>query len=216
MPLKNMYRWITAVLVAVLGNDVSAQDVRLQAIFGSSAMFEIDGRQRLLKSGASSPEGIQLVSVTSKAALIRIDDREQRLTMDAPVAASYAEVDRAEVRLTPDSRGHYSTTAWINGRRVTVMVDTGATSIAFNYPTARNLGLDLSRARPLNVSTASGVEKAYQVQLDSVTIGGIKVHNVEATVLGNDFPEVTLLGNSFLSRVDMQQQGGLLLLRARN
>ncbi|WP_226663622.1 TIGR02281 family clan AA aspartic protease [Microbulbifer aggregans] len=203
-------------LVAVLGNDVSAQDVRLQAIFGSSAMFEIDGRQRLLKSGASSPEGIQLVSVTSKAALIRIDDREQRLTMDAPVAASYAEVDRAEVRLTPDSRGHYSTTAWINGRRVTVMVDTGATSIAFNYPTARNLGLDLSRARPLNVSTASGVEKAYQVQLDSVTIGGIKVHNVEATVLGNDFPEVTLLGNSFLSRVDMQQQGGLLLLRARN
>ncbi|MFV8781336.1 retropepsin-like aspartic protease family protein [Microbulbifer sp. SA54] len=205
-----------ALLAAFSGNVAAAQDVRLQAIFGSSAMFEIDGRKRVLKSGASSPEGVKLLSVTSEYALVLIDGREQRLTLDAPVATSYAQAGRAEVRLTPDSRGHYSTTAWINGRRVPVMVDTGATSIAFNYPTARNLGLDLSRARPLNVSTASGVERAYSLQLDSVTIGGIKVHNVQATVLGNDFPQVTLLGNSFLSRVDMQQQDGLLLLRARN
>lgn len=203
-------------LLAALPQLAAAQEVRLQAIFGSSAMFEIDGKQRLLKPGKTSPEGVKLVSVTSEAALVQVDGRELRLTLAAPVAANYEKVEKAEVRLAPDSGGHYRTTAWINGRSVPVMVDTGATSIAFNYPTARNLGLDLSRARPLNVSTASGVAKAYRVQLDSVTIGGIKVHNVEATVLGNDFPEVTLLGNSFLSRVDMQQQDGLLLLRARN
>lgn len=205
-----------AFLLAVLSPVAVAQEVRLQAIFGSSAMFEINGKQRLLKAGKSSPEGVQLLSVTSDQARVLIDGREQRLTLAAPIAAKYAEVNRAEVRLTADSRGHYSTAAWINGRRVNVMVDTGATSIAFNYPTAKNLGLDLSRAKPMTVSTASGVEQAYRVQLDSVTIGGIKVHNVEATVLGSDFPRITLLGNSFLSRVDMQQQDGLLLLRARN
>ncbi|MFD1217476.1 MULTISPECIES: retropepsin-like aspartic protease family protein [Microbulbifer] len=193
-----------------------AQDVRLQAIFGSSAMFEIEGNKRLLKSGKTSPEGVKLVSVTSDYALIEMNGREQRLSLAAPVAASYAKVSKAEVRLNPDSRGHYSTTAWINGRRVPVMVDTGATSIALNYPMAKSLGLDLSRAKPVTVSTASGVEQAYHIQLSSVTIGGITVHNVEATVLGSDFPRVTLLGNSFLSRVDMQQQDGLLLLRARN
>ena len=199
-------------MLPAVGN---AQDVRLQAIFGSSAMFEIDGKRRLLKSGKTA-EGISLVSVTSDYALVRIDGREQKLTLAAPVAANYEQVQRAEVRLNADSRGHYSTTAWINGRRVNVMVDTGATSLAFNYPTAKSLGLDLASAQPMTVTTASGVEKAYRLNLASVTIGGITVHNVEATVLGSDFPRVTLLGNSFLSRVDMQQQDGLLLLRARN
>ncbi|MBY6210284.1 TIGR02281 family clan AA aspartic protease [Microbulbifer agarilyticus] len=213
MKLRGLFILAVTLLVPAIA---SAQEVRLQAIFGSSAMFEVDGKQRLLKSGKTSPEGVTLVSVTNDHALVRIDGREQKLTLAAPVAANYAKAERAEVRLNPDSRGHYSTTAWINGRRVNVMVDTGATSIAFNYPTAKSLGLDLSRAKPMTVSTASGVEKAYRLQLASVTIGGITVHNVDATVLGSDFPSVTLLGNSFLSRVDMQQQDGLLLLRARN
>ncbi|MBY6190278.1 TIGR02281 family clan AA aspartic protease [Microbulbifer agarilyticus] len=213
MKLRGLFILAVTLLVPAIAG---AQDVRLQAIFGTSAMFEVNGKQRLLKSGKTSPEGVTLVSVTSEYALVRIDGREQKLTLAAPVAANYAEAQRAEVRLNPDSRGHYSTTAWINGRRVNVMVDTGATSIAFNYPTAKSLGLDLSRAKPMTVSTASGVEKAYRLQLASVTIGGITVHNVDATVLGSDFPSVTLLGNSFLSRVDIQQQGGLLLLRARN
>ncbi|WP_051687172.1 TIGR02281 family clan AA aspartic protease [Microbulbifer sp. HZ11] len=213
MKIHNLLVSIALALSPLVSN---AQDVRLQAIFGTSAMFEIDGKQRLLKSGKTSPEGVRLVSVTSDYALVLIDGREQKLTLAAPVAANYQQVERAEVRLNADSRGHYSTTAWINGRRVDVMVDTGATSIAFNYPTAKSLGLDLARARPMTVSTASGVEKAYRLNLASVTIGGITVHNVDATVLGSDFPQVTLLGNSFLSRVDMQQQDGLLLLRARN
>jgi len=202
--------------LALLPLSVMAQDVRLQAIFGSSAMFEIDGKKRLLKSGKRSPEGVKLVSVTSEHALIEMDGREQKLSLAAPVAASYAEVSRAEVRLNPDSRGHFNTSAWINGRQVPVLVDTGATTVALNYPTAKSLGLDLSRAKATRVSTASGVEQAYRIHLSSVTIGGITVHNVEATVLGSDFPRVTLLGNSFLSRVDLQQQDGLLLLRARN
>ncbi|MCQ3828919.1 TIGR02281 family clan AA aspartic protease [Microbulbifer elongatus] len=211
--MRNLVVSIVLLMTPLLS---SAQDVRLQAIFGTSAMFEIDGKRRLLKSGKTSPEGVRLVSVTSDYALVSIDGREQKLTLAAPVAANYQQAERAEVRLNADSRGHYSTTAWINGRRVDVMVDTGATSIAFNYPTAKSLGLDLARARPMTVSTASGVEKAYRLNLASVTIGGITVHNVDATVLGSDFPRVTLLGNSFLSRVDMQQQDGLLLLRARN
>ncbi|WGL16107.1 TIGR02281 family clan AA aspartic protease [Microbulbifer bruguierae] len=209
-------RAISSLVLLLLSLSAAAQDVRLKAIFGTSAMFEIDGRQRLLKSGNTSPEGVRLVSVTSENATVEIDGRTQQLSLSAPIAANYAEVQKAEVRLAADSRGHYSTTAWINGRQVPVLVDTGATSIAFNYPTARNLGLDLARAQPMTVSTANGMARAYRLQLDSVTIGGIKVHNVEASVLGDDFPQITLLGNSFLSRVDMQQQDGLLLLRARD
>jgi aspartyl protease family protein len=195
---------------------LSAQQVRLKGLFGSSAMLEIDGRQRLLKTGQQSPEGVQLLEATTSYARLKINGAEQKLTLDAPVAANYQQTQSVEVRLTPDSRGHYSTNAWINGRSVSVMVDTGATSIAFNYPTARGLGLNLDRAQAIQVSTANGVARAYRLQLDSVTIGGIKLHNVDATVHTDDFPQITLLGNSFLSRVDMQQQSGVLILRARN
>ncbi|SEA45762.1 retropepsin-like aspartic protease family protein [Microbulbifer marinus] len=193
-----------------------AQQVQLKGLFGNSAMLEINGQQRLLKAGQKTPEGVKLLEATTKYARVLIDGREQKLTLAAPVAASYAEASRAEVRLKPDGRGHYSTNAWVNGRSVAIMVDTGATSIAFNYPTARRLGLNLERAQPIRVSTANGIARAYKVNLDSVTIGGIKLHNVEATVHADDFPQITLLGNSFLSRVDMEQQGGVLILRARN
>lgn len=194
----------------------AAQQVQLKGLFGSSAMLEIDGRQRLLKAGQQSPDGVKLLEATTDYARVRIGGREQKLTLDAPVAASYQRAERAEVRLVPDSRGHYSTSAWVNGRRVSMMVDTGATSIAFNYPTARRLGLDLERAQPISVSTANGIARAYRLKLDSVTIGGIKLHSVNATVHTDDFPRITLLGNSFLSRVDMEQQRGVLILRARN
>ena len=195
---------------------LAAQQVQLKGLFGSSAMLEIDGRQRLLKAGQVSPEGVQLLEATTRHALVKIDGREQKLTLKAPIAASYERASQAEVRLMPDSRGHYSTSAWVNGRRVPVMVDTGATSIAFNYPTAQRLGLNLERAHPIQVSTANGIARAYRIQLASITIGGIKLHNVDATVHADDFPSITLLGNSFLSRVDMEQQRGVLILRARN
>jgi len=211
-----MMRTLWIALLCLLPLAVSAQQVQLKGLFGQSAMLEVDGHQRLLKAGQSSPEGVALLEVTSHYARVRIDGHEQQLTLDAPVASSYQRSERAEVRLTPDSRGHYSTGAWVNGRRVAMMVDTGATSIAFNYPTARKLGLDLDRARRIQVSTANGIASAYQLTLDSVAIGGIKLHNVDATVHADDFPQVTLLGNSFLSRVDMQQQRGVLILRARN
>ncbi|WP_323845460.1 retropepsin-like aspartic protease family protein [Microbulbifer magnicolonia] len=203
-------------LSLALSVGAAAQQVQLKALFGSSAMLEVDGRQRLLKAGQKSPEGVQLLEATSGYARVLIDGRERKLTLDAPVAASYEQSSRAEVRLTPDGRGHYSTSAWVNGRSVSMMVDTGATSIAFNYPTARRLGLNLERAQPIQVSTANGIARAYKVNLDSVTIGGIKLHNVDATVHADDFPQITLLGNSFLGRVDMEQQGGVLILRARH
>ncbi|WP_193161721.1 retropepsin-like aspartic protease family protein [Microbulbifer hainanensis] len=209
-------RKILIALLCLIPLAAVAQQVQLKGLFGSSAMLEIDGEQRLLRAGQKSPEGVRLLETTTHYARISVNGKVQKLTLDAPIASNYSRSERAEVRLTPDSRGHYSTSAWVNGRRVPMMVDTGATSIAFNYPTARRLGLNLDRARPIQVSTANGVTQAYRLTLDTVTIGGIKLHNVEATVQGSDFPQITLLGNSFLSRVDMEQQRGVLILRARD
>ncbi|MCO1333594.1 TIGR02281 family clan AA aspartic protease [Microbulbifer sp. OS29] len=211
--MRSFYVVVFSFLLAL---GAQAQQVQLKGLFGDSALLEVDGRQRILKAGQKSPEGITLLEATTRYARVSIEGREQKLTLEAPIAASFAQAARAEVRLAADSRGHYMTDAWVNGLRVPMMVDTGATSIAFNYPTARRLGLNLNTAEEIRVSTANGITRAYRLNLNSVTIGGIKLHNVDATVHADDFPSVVLLGNSFLSRVDMEQQQGVLLLRARH
>lgn len=211
-----MRKRLCVLLGLLIATVAGAQQVQLKGLFGDSALLEIDGRQRILSKGESSPEGVELLEATTSHARIRVAGRERKLTLDAPVATRYVQAEKAEVRLMADRRGHYSTEAWVNGLRVPMMVDTGATSIAFNYPTARRLGLNLEGAEEIAVSTANGMTRAYLVTLSSVTIGGIKLHNVEATVHAGDFPRIVLLGNTFLARVDMKQQDGVLILRARN
>jgi len=106
-----------------------------------------------------------------------------------------------QVALAADSRGHFVTTARINGRKVTVLVDTGATSVAISDETARSLGYYLTKSDFTGrVSTANGVIPVARVTLREVTLGNVTVRNVEAAVSPGDLG-VNLLGMSFLGRL---------------
>ena len=96
------------------------------------------------------------------------------------------------------------------------VVDTGATFIAMNRHQAKRLGLNYKlEGRESVSSTASGIEKVYIIPLKSVTVGDIQVRDVTAAVHDGGFPEITLLGNSFLNHVDINREGGLLELRKK-
>ncbi|MEQ8960201.1 MAG: retroviral-like aspartic protease family protein, partial [Coleofasciculus sp. C2-GNP5-27] len=62
------------------------------------------------------------------------------------------------------------------------------------------------------VSTAAGRVQARRITLDRVSLGDIELNSVTAMVLEGDFPEVILLGNSFLSRIEMNNQGSVMVL----
>ena len=118
------------------------------------------------------------------------------------------------VALKADPRGHYLVDALVNGRRIPVMVDTGATAVALNADSARRLGIYVSRSDyKLPISTANGVIAAAPVTLREVRLGGISVRNVEAVVLPGEVLPVNLLGMTFLSRLSkFQISGGQLVL----
>jgi aspartyl protease family protein len=106
-----------------------------------------------------------------------------------------------QVALAADSRGHFVATARINGRKVPVLVDTGATSVAISDQTARTLGYYLTKGDFTGrVSTANGVIPVARVTLREVTLGNVTVRNVEAAVSPGDLG-VNLLGMSFLGRL---------------
>ncbi len=112
------------------------------------------------------------------------------------------------VTLNADQLGHFEAEAEVNGRRVSVLVDTGATLVALTYEDAERAGMF---PRPSDftqvVATANGTARYAPVMIDSVTIGDITVRNIPGAVSEPGRLHRTLLGMSFLgrlSRVDMR------------
>ncbi len=64
------------------------------------------------------------------------------------------------------------------------------------------------------VQTANGLMVVSKVKLDTVRIGDITLHNVDALVQQNEMP-VALLGMSFLNHLEMQREGSTMTLKKR-
>lgn len=127
-----------------------------------------------------------------------------------PALASYG-----TVRIKRGRGGHYRTQAYINKRPVNVLVDTGATLIALSHDDARRAGIHV---RPsdftIRTRTANGIARAAPVILNKVRIGNITLNNVRGTVSQPGALNMTLLGMSFLGRLDkVEIRSGDLVLQ---
>lgn len=107
------------------------------------------------------------------------------------------------VRLKADAQGHYNGDFRINGKSIQGLIDTGATYVALNESTARRLGYSTAALDYRNtVSTANGQTKAAYLKLDRIEIGGVRVQDVDALVLKDEALNTTLIGVSFLKKLN--------------
>jgi len=117
------------------------------------------------------------------------------------------------VTLSRGRDGHFWTDARVDGRRLELMVDTGASTIALRASDAARLGIHpAARDYSVNVATANGVTRAALVQLRMVEVGNIVVRDVPALVHGDEALGVNLLGLSFLSKLRWTHERGKLIL----
>lgn len=99
--------------------------------------------------------------------------------------------------------GHYQGDFKINGRPVQGMIDTGATYVAINESTARRLGISGSELDyRYTTQTANGTSKVALVKLDRLEIGTIRVRDVDAVVAKDGALSTTLIGMSFLKKLN--------------
>lgn len=119
-----------------------------------------------------------------------------------------------KVRLKADRAGHFRARAYINGRPISILVDTGATLVALSHADAQRAGHKLGkRDYTAAVRTANGTARVAPITLKRVEIGGITLRNIPAVVSEPGRLSTSLLGMSFLSRlsrVDMRR-GQLVL-----
>src|SRR5580658_4819556 len=79
--------------------------------------------------------------------------------------------DSRSVIVSRDGRGHFQLDARVDGRRLTFMVDTGASVIALTADDAATLGIHPAASEfTALVSTANGTVRAAPVALDRVEI----------------------------------------------
>jgi len=195
---------------------VAVENIRVMALFPNKAMVEVDGQNRLLKVGKSSPEGLLLISADSSEAVIEIDGEQKSYQVGAKYGGNFATGQKREVRITRNNHGSYYTVGSINGRNVDMMLDTGATSVAMSSVEAKRLGIQYwLSGQEIMVSTASGRAKGYAITLDKVQVGSIALNNVRATVVEGSSPTQVLLGMSFLNKVDMTNTGNVMVLRSK-
>ena len=130
------------------------------------------------------------------------------------VAASDTGPKGRVIELKAGAHGHFFTQAEINGRTISLMVDTGASIIALTYEDAARAGIQPRESDyTQRVSTANGIARVAPVMLDKVAIGDVVVRNVAAAIAEPGKLNTTLLGMSFLGRLNrVDMRAGRLIL----
>lgn len=216
-PLRAVRGLAGLLLAGVALDGALAQQVSLAGLSANRALVVIDGAAPRFMSPGQTVGGVRLVSAQGDLAVVEIGGRQQTLRVgDAPVSVGRSGPVEGGQRivLTADARGHFLPQGQINGRTVQFMVDTGATLVAMGESEAQRLNLKFRDGQPVRINTANGTITAYQIQLNTVRIGDVQVYDVAAVVSPQPMPYI-LLGNSFLTRFQMQRQNDQMTLEKR-
>lgn len=212
---RHFSRLLSTLAALVIAGPALATDVTLIGVFGDkAAVIAIDGGEpRTVKVGQKLG-ALVLISVEKDRATIEVDGKRRVILRGQSYSASGAATGRQSVTLAAGPGGHFAADGQVNGGAVRFIVDTGATAIALPAADAKRLGIDYLKGRPAVTQTAAGPAPVYIVRLDSVRVGGIELHGVDAMVIEQGL-SVALLGMTFLNRVDMRRDGATMTLTRR-
>ena len=212
----NFPKFVLATLLALGTGFASGSDaeVRVIALFYDKALLQVGDKQKIVKKGENF-EGVLLESASGRGAVVVIDGNRLKLGLNQSIAGNFKKPDRSSMKIYPDSQGMYYVKGAINGQPTRFLVDTGATFVTMSGRKARSLKIDYLRGIRSTAQTAAAIVPVFQVKLESVSIGGIRLPNVDATVIDGDQPTDVLLGNSFLQHTRMQKAGSVLEIKKR-
>ena len=209
-------------LLLALGASAAAtaawgQSVALNGILGGKALLIVDGNPPKVVAPGDAFRGVKVVSTTSDSALLDIAGKQHTLRVgDTPsnVGNIAGGEGGSRLVLTAGTGGHFVTQGQINGKTLTMVVDTGATSVTLGSADAQRIGLDFRKGQMVQMSTANGVAPGWRVKIDALRINDVVVYNVDAVVASGTLP-VVLLGNSFLSHFQMTRSNDQMVLDKR-
>lgn len=158
---------------------------------------------------------IGLLLVVAYAFRFELRDAGDRVL--AELSPGRAVTNGRAVQIARSRTGEFHVATQVNGAAVPMVLDTGASAVVLTYEAAKAAGLPLDFIRyNVNVDTANGRAQAASVTLDRITVGGIVERAVPALIAQPGQLKTSLLGMSFLNRLEgWEVRGGKLMLRAK-
>jgi aspartyl protease family protein len=199
----------------LVSTGASALDVNVVGLFPNKAVVQVDGGAlRTLAVGQKTRDDVTLVSVERDGATF--DIQGQRVALGLGHAHTRTNpASNNSVMVPADGLGHFVVDGQVNDTSIRFAVDTGATFITLSSREAARLGIDYRSGKKAVMGTANGDVFAYHVKLDTVRVGEVSVHNVDAVITEGDSLPVALLGMSFLNRMDIRREGAIMTLTKR-
>jgi aspartyl protease family protein len=208
-------KWLFAVSACLLALQAIAETrLNVVGLFSNKALVSINGAAPRSLSAGQTVDGVKLISANSEAATFVVEGKRQTLKMGqaASVAGNAGFAANDPVSLYADQSGHFLGSLSVNGVSLKYLVDTGATTVAFNSGDAKYAKIDYEKGEKGLSSTANGVVQVYHVKLNTLKIGSIVLNNVDASVIEGGSPSVVLLGMSALNRLDMKRDNSIMTL----
>jgi aspartyl protease family protein len=111
--------------------------------------------------------------------------------------------------LYADPRGHFFADVQVRGIPIRALVDTGASVVSFSTEDAAKFGLRPDASQPKRpFGTANGTVVASIVRIPEIRLQGITVFDVEAAIMPPGAMKGTLLGMSFMKKLQSYESRG--------
>ena len=193
----------------LLRHDVGALTLKIALIVCASGLLLVLFRERLSKAieAAMFWTVFGLLLVVAYSYRFELADAGDRVVAELMPGRVAGHGRNAEV-----VRGHsgdFAVAAHINGAKVPMVLDTGATSVVLTQEAARAAGLPIEVLDySVNVDTANGRTRAAPVTLANLAVGNLTEHDVPALVVRHGQLRNNLLGMSFLNRLESWEVRG--------
>lgn len=121
------------------------------------------------------------------------------------------------VEISRGRGGEFQVATQVNGGNVSMILDTGASTVVLTQEAAKSAGLPLEfLSYSVAIDTANGRTRAAAVTLDRVAVGSIVERSVPALIAQPGQLKTSLLGMTFLNRLQSWEvRGDRLVMRGQ-
>ena len=213
--MKSLLLKLVLLSVLLVSPVYAVDSIHVVGLFPGKVVLMIDGEQQIIKQGAEKL-GVKYIKKSADSVVLEINGKQTHFKMGSSISLNFVKPDVTRKSIYADRRGMFKTTGSINGQSVQFLVDTGATTIAMSSIEAKRLNISYRlNGKQTTTRTASGIAKAYLVNLKVVKVGVIEQKNVKGIVIAGAFPKQVLLGMTFLNRLKVEKSGNVMVLESR-
>lgn len=196
--------------------DTSSMSVKLVIIAALAVVVLGLFRGRFSQAIKSILIWVAIVLALAVGYTYRFELREVADRVMAEFLPGHAATRGRMVEIARGQTGNFVVVTQVNGARMPMILDTGASSVVLTHEAAKAAGLPLEvLTYTVNVDTANGRTRAAPVTLQSIGVGNIVERDVTALIAQPGQLRQSLLGMSFLNRLEgWEVRGDRLVLRA--